>query len=262
MQTVRMPITPDQADSWLKTNSENYRTVSWPKIDSYVRAMNAGEWLCTHQGISFDESGKLSDGQHRLYAIVISKQTVEMMVTFNQPRINEIVFDEQRPRDFDTHAKYNGSKYRHAALAVARILEFGVNGHYPPLQTYEMFAIIDKYDAAIIFALNGCLSRGYVPAPVMAVIAKAWYYGHHDRLKEFIEVVHTGKNAKPGADDAALVLRTLVFIQRERDRSVLYNKTQSALIGFLKYTPMTKLYGFTADRFPIKVDVYGKVVAA
>lgn len=252
-------ITPKLAEEWLKTNEKNYRKIYWPRVDAYVRAMQGGNWILTHQGISLDEEGKLMDGQHRLYAVVISKIPVKMMVTFNQPRTNELVFDEQKPRNFDTHAAYHNSPYRHTALAIARILEFGINGR-PTLQTAEMFAIIDKYKEGIVFALRG-QSRGYVPAPSCAVVAQAYYCSDdHDRIDQFITVLTTGKAVGSG-DDAAILLRNLIFMDRERDRKILYCKTQSALDAFLNRRPITKLYA-RDGLFPIKTNAAGRVVPA
>lgn len=76
-------ITPAMAYDMLAKHlkPENQRKQSQSVIDSYARAMRAGQWVLTHQGIAIDENGELVDGQHRLQAIVASGTPVEMLVT-------------------------------------------------------------------------------------------------------------------------------------------------------------------------------------
>jgi hypothetical protein len=66
-----------------------HNTMNRPIIDSavaeWVREMESGNWVPTHQGIAFDVSGVLLDGQHRLAAIVRSGRTVLMQVTRGLP---------------------------------------------------------------------------------------------------------------------------------------------------------------------------------
>lgn len=74
-------VTPDMARAWLKaSNTENRRKRGWWS-DALCAAMIRGEWVTTHQGIAFTESGRLLDGQHRLEAIAKFGQPVLMLVT-------------------------------------------------------------------------------------------------------------------------------------------------------------------------------------
>ncbi|MFJ7245650.1 hypothetical protein ACIQWA_13535 [Kitasatospora sp. NPDC098652] len=79
-----MIITPHMADLWLThCNPEHNRVLSDTVYERYARAMARGEWRTTHQGIAFDTTGKLLDGQHRLKAIKLSNVSVEMLVIPN-----------------------------------------------------------------------------------------------------------------------------------------------------------------------------------
>lgn len=76
-----MTITPVMADLWLAhCNPESNRVMSDTAYERYAKAMANGEWRTTHQGIAFDKSGMLLDGQHRLMAIKVSGVSVEMLV--------------------------------------------------------------------------------------------------------------------------------------------------------------------------------------
>ena len=74
-----MYITPDMAQRFLKHNSSN-RKISMPLVQQLAKDMTDGNWITTHLGIAFDSTGNLSDGQHRMTAIILSKKTVKINV--------------------------------------------------------------------------------------------------------------------------------------------------------------------------------------
>jgi hypothetical protein len=63
----------------LEANTTN-RPLSRPVVRAFAEAMERGDWMVTHQGIAFDVSGYLVDGQHRLAAVIEADLPVEMMV--------------------------------------------------------------------------------------------------------------------------------------------------------------------------------------
>lgn len=73
-------VTPEMAKTWLSRNSGNQRSVSKKTVEMYARDMARGAWQLTHQGISFNQTGEVIDGQHRLHAIIQSGVTVQMAV--------------------------------------------------------------------------------------------------------------------------------------------------------------------------------------
>jgi len=72
-------VSPEQAIVWLDQNTRNRRMRKWYAM-ALSEAIKRGEWITTHQGIAFSESGVLLDGQHRLQAIVLSGMPVLMLV--------------------------------------------------------------------------------------------------------------------------------------------------------------------------------------
>jgi hypothetical protein len=79
-----MDVTPALAADWLANNFRN-RPISEDVVDSYARDMARGLWVATHQGVAFNDQDHLIDGQHRLHAVVKSRATIRMMVTFGLP---------------------------------------------------------------------------------------------------------------------------------------------------------------------------------
>lgn len=73
-------ITPDTARLYLKFNSNN-RPLRQTHIRELASDMMQGNWQVTHQGIAFDITGRLIDGQHRLHAIIDAGVPIKISVT-------------------------------------------------------------------------------------------------------------------------------------------------------------------------------------
>jgi hypothetical protein len=86
-------ITPEYASSILESCNKDNRTLRSGWVDQLAAAIKRGEWVTTHQGLAFDESGELVDGQHRLMAVVVAKMPVQMMVSHNVPKSSFSVLD-------------------------------------------------------------------------------------------------------------------------------------------------------------------------
>lgn len=82
IETREELITPEMAKEYLShaDGVKKNRPLNKRYIDMYARDMVAGKWKLTHQGIAFDDSGNLRDGQHRLNAIIAANVPVRMMV--------------------------------------------------------------------------------------------------------------------------------------------------------------------------------------
>lgn len=102
MQVER--VDPALAMRWLAANESN-RPISAEQVKRYAADMKRGDWKTTHQGIAFDRSGVLLDGQHRLRAVVKAGVTVPMVVF--------------RDCDRDTFDRLDVGKKRTAADALA-----------------------------------------------------------------------------------------------------------------------------------------------
>src|SRR5947199_10315040 len=77
-------ITPKKAAEYLGLNTAN-RPLSNRTVREFAAAMRRGEWRVTHQGIAFDTTGALVDGQHRLAAIVEADLPVDVTVFTDVP---------------------------------------------------------------------------------------------------------------------------------------------------------------------------------
>ena len=84
MKPQIMLVTPAIAQSFLEKNTDNRSKRGWWS-NSLASMIKRGEWITSHQGVAFDCSGKLIDGQHRLQAIVEANTAVTMLVVTDVP---------------------------------------------------------------------------------------------------------------------------------------------------------------------------------
>ena len=80
--TCVVKVTPEVAAQWLKTNTKN-RPVREAHVLRLARQMTAGLWQVTSDAIAFNTEGRMTDGQHRLWAVIRSGCTVQMLVASN-----------------------------------------------------------------------------------------------------------------------------------------------------------------------------------
>ncbi len=98
MTVQRVFVTPTIAADWLSRNHDENRIIRRPKVISAMEDMRGGRWKFTHQGICFDGSDVLLDGQHRLSAIVESGWAVWMLVFRSQTCEITDPIDRNAPR--------------------------------------------------------------------------------------------------------------------------------------------------------------------
>lgn len=72
-------VSPKLAAEFLGKNTRNRKLRKWYAV-ALSEAIKRGEWIVSHQGIAFSESGALLDGQHRLQAVVLSGISVTMLL--------------------------------------------------------------------------------------------------------------------------------------------------------------------------------------
>ena len=113
-------ITPAIATNWLEHNSPN-RNIRDRTVQAIVRDILNGDFQPTHQGVAFDSNGELVDGQHRLWAVVRSGQTVIMQVTRGLPPEAKPVIDTGIKRTMADVLQFGGYQNRMVAASIIRM---------------------------------------------------------------------------------------------------------------------------------------------
>lgn len=149
-------IGPATAKAYLESAAPN-RKLNQRAVARYVHAMTSGGWRVTHQGIAFDEKGKLIDGQHRLTAIIQSGKTVQMNVSRYSENAPMAVLDSGTSRSVGDRVQISGVVPAHAHRVVSvlnamMIAEIGGAPAYP-LQAHEIERLYADEQDCIDFAL-------------------------------------------------------------------------------------------------------------
>ena len=80
MESAIESITPDMAMALLESNNFANRPVSQDRVSEYAEMMQNGRWALNGETLIFGTNGELLNGQHRLWAIVESGMTVQILV--------------------------------------------------------------------------------------------------------------------------------------------------------------------------------------
>lgn len=93
-------VTPDLAAQMLKNNSQGQRTISSAVVARYAEDMDTEDWQFNGAPIMISSDNKLLDGQHRLSAIVESKQAQLLLVVHGLNAEAMSTIDANRPRSY------------------------------------------------------------------------------------------------------------------------------------------------------------------
>ena len=255
-----MEVTPTMAARWLEGNTHN-RPVNPGHVERLASEMKAGRWRVTHQGVAFSPGGRLLDGQHRLWAIVMADVPVKSRVFFNEPAENIEYFDGGLVRnnaDRMSLSKRFGSDIDHKHLATLRCMVRGLKP-FARLSYSQEADLLARHLDAICFAMKHMTmsqrARGIATAVTRAVIARAYYSIDHTRLIHFCQVLRTGLCSGPH-DEPVILLRDYL-VQNEKARNDLavlrecYGKIERALKAYLLGENLTRLYAVSAELFPL-----------
>lgn len=121
-------ITPKKAEEYLGHNIKN-RNIRRRDVDAIARDMKSGDWDFNGESIKFDTDGSLSDGQHRLLAIVESGTTQQMVVVRNiRPEAQDSI-DTGAGRKLHDVLKLRGEVHGPSLAAALRLVTLWKNGY-------------------------------------------------------------------------------------------------------------------------------------
>lgn len=150
-------IGPATAKAYLEVAAPN-RKLNQRAVARYTHAMKSGGWRLTHQGIAFDENGKMIDGQHRLTAIIASGKTVQMNVSRYSANAPMAVLDSGASRTVSDRVQISGIIGKHTREVVATLnamllAETG-NSSRETLQPHEIESLYGQESGAIDFVFT------------------------------------------------------------------------------------------------------------
>jgi hypothetical protein len=203
-------VTPQQARAWLEKNTRN-RKLRERTVDSYATDIRNGDWQASNQGIAFDETGNLIDGQHRLTAIIAANTPVELLVVTGLPAAAQDVVDRGAMRSVgDQLAIAHGTESGGTVAAVCVMLaEFGTvqSRRMSLAQTRKVLELYRPEIEEVIRFRNTSI-RGLSGVPILASLAFAMK-AYPDAIRDFARRYDSGADLAEG--NPILTLRNLVL---------------------------------------------------
>lgn len=237
--------TPDLAVAGLKANEKTVSvTRQRPRSAAFTkelaRRMSDGIFRVTHQGVAFADDGVVLDGQHRLHAVIESKQSVALWTFFGQDPENFAVLDGGRKRSSgDVFAMHGVAQAKRAASITRQVLVqmgggiqaqgYKIKGAGTPEELYDKFIEIGPDD--IMRGVNIASRLHKLGAPHKAVIG-AFYVRVYQLAPEFAEPffdsIITGANL--GANSLEMKVRNYLTLDLDHNAK---RKTRDQIVSDL-----------------------------
>lgn len=220
VETTVETITPEKAAQWTSedVNSHN-RAVDGRRVMTYARDMENGAWRFNNDGICFDVSGVLLNGQHRLHACIMSQKPFKSIVIRGLPPETQETMDGHRVRSMAGILQLRGfGRCAHlggSARSLVNLANAGDGYQSYRATNQELLALIERHPLLTesVAKATGC--RGVSPS----VLAAMHYAGkvllkNEERADAFVTVFNTGVPDYPG--DPAHLLRETILRHQER----------------------------------------------
>jgi len=262
IRTVYMDVNPDQAIQWLEGNVRN-RKIDQKWVDYLAAEMLSGRWKTTHQGLAFDRSDTLIDGQHRLWAVIQSGCTIRVAVSYGLDSEDIDNIDDNKPRNKATRMSLTrkfgdaGVSKNHTATLSETVA--GLN-RSKSFTYHQLRDLMEQHIDAARFAVSHVSARvkGVGVAYVRAVILRAWYTVDLDDLSRFCRVLSSGIPESP--HDVGIIrlrdhLITVGGLKNPVLRRELYAKVERALMSWLKGESRQIIRPVQKEYFPLPEEV-------
>lgn len=253
-------VSPLAAERYLERNHPRNRNCPALRVDRIATDMANDDFLSTHEGIAFDRDEFLVDGQTRLKGVIQSGKTVTMLVFRNLPTRALPVVNTGTSRSVTDAARISGrvADMANHEVATFRAMVTGTSTLRKRRTVTEELNTFEKYRPAVLFAsglMHHMKYRVFYPAPVRAVVARAYYHVPHDTLRRFAEKVVDAVELDRVKDSAVIRLRDYLLKSRgaSGSQAILetYQKAQNALHFWVKGDYMERLHANEIDMFPL-----------
>lgn len=251
-------ITPQMAEEWLKGRIHN-RPLRENDCFMYAELIEQGKFYLTHQGVAFDEDGKLIDGQHRLQGIALSRIPTPMMVTTGLKREVMRCVDTGRARNIrDNIAIATGqTPDAHRVQVASALLRFSSNRRKGKATADEVEEILKKHKDALDFITPfiKAQKKGITTAWVGAIFLRAYYDARRrQRANDLMSFLISGyaEESEP-CRVLAVRLRDYLIGGGEAKSQPLsaYMRVERAVRAFVDMETITKLVMVAEEQFPL-----------
>lgn len=217
---MRVLMTPSWAEQLLEKNTYN-RAVKDSAVKTLARKMTDKDFPYTGEPIIVSKNGVLLDGQHRLLAVVMSGESVEMEFVDGVDERASVYIDTGIKRSTGDFLAMRGhaKAVNLGASARAAICYLQFNNLRVTIPSSDIVAFIEANPRLVkLYERTMPVASILPPAGVTAVAFLATLNSDNEaKMEAFLEGVITGANLSEG--DARLSLRNAVTNARHRSVS-------------------------------------------
>lgn len=157
-------VTPELATRWLEENNWNNRPVRDAWVTRLAADMTAGKWRGQNgEAIKFDTAGRLVDGQHRLWACVVSGKAFEsLLVEGVEPEDYSTIDIGAKKGLQDFLGPMGGEKNVHLLSSALRLVHAWQHDHLTNLKDGKKTPTIAELEATLVDHPKLRMSVAYV----------------------------------------------------------------------------------------------------
>lgn len=241
----------------LEHRNNRNRKVRESLVYKYAREMSSGEWeYGLGDPIRFDWDGNMIDGQHRMWACVVSGVPLQVDVIYDLDPAVQSRIDSGAQRTHSDTLSMRGDS--HATIRSSLIKNFLRIDAPSVYSKDELTRFHDIHIDAVNFVIDNFHRwriRSITQTSIGAAVMRAWhYYDNTDKLARFCEVLRDGVSTGP-EESAAIRLRDFLLRGREkgvrRNRRQLALKAQAAIRAFMRGQSLQYLHEPQHQLFPL-----------
>lgn len=253
-------ISPQRAVEFLARPWSKQRRISNAFVRKYARAMTEGRWVePSLDPIAFNMDGELSNGQHRLYAVIEAGWEGDMLVAYDAPDEAFLVHDTGRHR---LAAQFIHLPAAKAIASAARMVLWYDQRH--PLwpngatafdndEILDFVAANEELFKAVATAAQAAQKAAYIPAGAHGAVLFIAARGGIDWtvIEQWNEGIVTGSNL--ANDDPRLRLRNRLIrdMPIRHDKNAVWSMVCRAFNAFTEGRPLGALSMSYHERPPV-----------
>lgn len=270
------------AEHWLRSAKKN-RRLDGRDVNRYANIMKRGDWIPHHaEGLVFDTTGRLIDGQHRLAAVIRAAETegedfaIPFILLMGFDPESQKVTNTGKTRTMAQTSAIVGQDATAFQISICKALWLSPEqdkAKVPRVMDYQKVRnTIEQYRGGIELASKKFGGQGSVTlAAIRSVIARAYYHCAVEgkdsegndilifddeevaKLQRFVEVMDTGLSKGEHEFAPALVRDAYMNRKVRGDRGTLemYRKTIFAVDVYMSGTPVKRLKQSYKQLFPL-----------
>jgi hypothetical protein len=244
--SVRL-IGPSEAKAYLERNAANQRPLRNSDLNRYANDMIKGEWIDDVSAITFDANGNLTNGQHRLHAVIKSETVQSFIIGENWPIEAMATMDQGNKRSQLDRICVGGvdmlkgsdSVVRHSMTTWTANQAGGTiynrrESDHRVVRLYQRHSefvdlLVSKYKSAATCSplVLGAALYGYAQA-CTSVQKGSLQCDPYERVIRFLDILAEGpvmESYNPGTDSQAVILRDWLTTMKLQNRRPVDGQT-------------------------------------